>query len=466
MRTIESQHHMTSGRTTPNLRWHWQWVVAALALVATGPALAWSNHALGTRPALAALPEMAALPPVRVETLDGFLADQALALEAVLEQEEQWARTHVPNYPARPDVLRFRTAGAASPAELRQRFVAAARINPASKLGLFVEVLPGQTTSGRTTLAWQQVTTLEHGGSVKSRTFAPLNEGESVAVLDVVAGASDEPDYGLDIGLWADNGTSQGKVYGFGNQPFGNPTLDFSSQAPFHMGFYHESAIVYAAAGFLKRTYPEYRVHLWRTLAAHALASGHEYWGWRFAGWALHYVQDLTQPYHARVFPGVGVPRLLWINALDKAGWHMPKNDAVTLLSSRHLAVEDIQRRGVIAGTLGQPGGKALLAAFSDTRNDSAHPRMGADDLRQGVSLDAFNQADAVDAALERSLPAHYIADPGFDYGAADNPDDLWAVLGQSTPAAREALLKTLSGLLGQFGSQTRAFVHTLLPAR
>jgi hypothetical protein len=457
----------STSQVTPRRPWHYRLAAAALALAAAGPALAWSNHALGTRAALAALPEMATLRPVRVESLESFLADQAVTLEAALEQEEQWARMHVPGYPARPDELRFRAAGAMSPAELRRRFLAATRVNMASKLALFVQAPPGQPTAGRPTLGWQQVTTRPRDAVVQATPFLALTEGESVAVLDVVASASDEPDYGLDIGLWADNGTAQGKIYGFGIQPFGNPALDYSSQAPFHMGFYHESPIVYAAAGFLKRTYPEYRVHLWRTLAAHALASGHPYWGWRFTGWALHYVQDLTQPYHARVLPGVGVPRMLWINAVDMAGWHAPKNAAVTLLSNRHLALEDIQRRGVIAGTLGQPGGKALLAAFSDTRGDSAHPRMGADDIRQVVSLDAFNRADAVDAALQRSLPAHYVADPGFDYGAADDPDDLWAVLAQSPAAARDALLGTLEGLLTQFGSQTRAFVRALpMPAR
>ena len=43
----------------------------------------------------------------------------------------------------------------------------------------------------------------------------------------------------MDIGLFADNGTDFGQGYGFGIQPFGNPNLEYSSQAPFHMGFYH-----------------------------------------------------------------------------------------------------------------------------------------------------------------------------------------------------------------------------------
>lgn len=443
-------------------RWRRRVVSVTLALAAAGPALAWSNHAPATRVALAALPEVAALAPLRAEPIEAYLAAQAPALEALLEQEEQWARAHVPHYPARPDALRFRAAGA-TPAELRQRFVAAVRINPDVRLNLYLQAAPGQGASGRPTLSWQQVTTLPRDAVVKAGVFLALDAGARATMLDVVATAADEPDYGMDIGLWSDNGTAHGKAYGMGRQPFGNPALDYSSQAPLHMGFFHESAIVYAAAGFLERTYPEARAHLWRTLAAHALASGHDYWGWRFAGWALHYVQDLTQPFHATVLPGVGVPRMLWINALDLVGWHAPKEHAVTLVSNRHLALEDIQRRGVNAALLGQPSAQPLLAALAGTRGDSARRRWGDDDLRAVVSRAAHRQADATDAALAASLPAHYVADPGFDYGAADPPDDLWAVLAQSPPAARGALLTTLGGLLADFGRHTRGFVRTLL---
>ena len=92
---------------------------------------------------------------------------------------------------------------------------------------------------------------------------------------------------------------------------------------------FHEAWVVYKAAPFLLRAYPEYRIHLWRSLAAFALRTGHDYWAWRFAGWGLHYVQDLTQPYHARVLPGVGVTRMLWINTLDLVGIHRPRQAAV-----------------------------------------------------------------------------------------------------------------------------------------
>ncbi|MEB2353252.1 MAG: hypothetical protein OZ924_17815, partial [Burkholderiaceae bacterium] len=50
-------------------------LLAACSLY-VAPALAWSNHALATGPALAAMPELAGLGPVKVESLESFLAAQ------------------------------------------------------------------------------------------------------------------------------------------------------------------------------------------------------------------------------------------------------------------------------------------------------------------------------------------------------------------------------------------------------
>src|SRR5262249_49886551 len=161
--------------------------------------------------------------------------------------------------------------------------------------------LPGQDLSPRPGIDPKSVTTLSEAPDDGMSRFVALAEGELASARQIVATAADEPDYGTDIGLWSDNGTPYGALYGFGKQPFGNPKIEFSSQAPFHMGIYHEAKIVYLAAGFLKHTYPEMRIHQARSLARYAFASGHDYWGWRFTGWALHYIQDLTQPYHSTI---------------------------------------------------------------------------------------------------------------------------------------------------------------------
>jgi len=431
----------------------------ALGLLLARPALAWSDHTLGTREALSVLPEVARA-TVQAEPLEGFLEDQAPQLAGLLEEEERWARQLLTAYPPRPDALAFHAGG--DRAGLRQRFLAALRVNPQSRLGLFVQAAPGQEVAAADRLDWREVTALHGAGEVSRNGYRRLAAGEPVAALEVVATAADEPDYGLDVGLWADNGTDWGRRYGFGAQPFGNPALEYSSQAPFHMGFFHEASVIYAAAGFLRRTYPEVRVHLYRALAAQAFRSGHRYWGWRFAGWALHYVQDLTQPYHARVLPGVGVVRMLWINALDLMGAHGAMRAAVTLVSNRHLVLEDYQcqllRGALAAGRVEDP----LRRALQDTSGDGALPGFDDGTVRQEISRQAHAAADGLDEALAHSFPARYTSDPAFAYDDAEDPAGLAALAGAGGPAARQALDTLLEVQLRAFGRASRALVRAL----
>src|SRR5688572_27217004 len=89
-------------------------------------AYAWDNHSFATRTALSVLPEVQSLGRVKVESLEEFLVSVQAKLPAVLEEEEQWARKNVPEYPARPDSLRFLQGkgGARAP------FMGALRVNP------------------------------------------------------------------------------------------------------------------------------------------------------------------------------------------------------------------------------------------------------------------------------------------------------------------------------------------------
>ncbi len=429
--------------------------------VAAGSASAWSNHALGTRPALASMAELAALPAVKAESLADFLAADERGVAAVLEQEEAWARRNVAQYPPRPDGLAFRVQGGSGDA-IVARFAAATRINPQCRFALFVQLPPGADTSGRPILPTAAVTLFANSDSARLDTFVALREGEPVGVVDVIATASDEPDYGLDIGLWSDASTSYGKTYGLGRQPFGNPAVDISSQAPMHMGFFHEPAIVYAAAPFLRRTFPEYRVHLWQALAAQAFRSGHPYWGWRFAGWALHYVQDLTQPYHARVLPGAGALRMMWINALDVAGVHGPKNDVVNFVTNRHFALENYELHWLFGALRRKDANDAALRALGGGAGDAAMP-FGDASLRQTITRESYDASDAIDEALVAALPRRYTSDPSYVFGVTEPAVDLYALLATADPAARATLEGGILPLLAHFGTHTRSFIRAVL---
>lgn len=429
----------------------------ALALtVISLPALAWSNHSLLTWVALADMPEMNSA-RVKVERLEDFLAAEAANLERVLAEEEAWAQANVPEYPRRPDALAW-TATIAT-GQARARFLAALRINPATPLPLFAQVPPGEKPGPRE-ISYRQVTTLTGSTSTRDAVFRKLLPGENVAIQDVIASATDEPDYGMDIGLWEDNHTDYGKTYGFGKQPFGNPALDFATQAPFHMGFYHEQPITYAAGGFLKRTYPEYRIHLYQTLAVHALKTGHAYWGWRFAGWALHYVGDLTQPYHSAVLPGVGLPSMLWINAVAMIGFPQLKNQAITLVSNRHLSIEHYQYYRVREALLQKRLDDPLLQRLREVSADKEHPIYTDRSTREIVSRQAHTAAAQLDSTLETGFPEKFTRDPGFELGAAQEEVNMWTVAQQSPEAAQKALEQVSSALLGHFGTHTRAFIR------
>ena len=383
-------------------------------LVHPTAALAWNDHTLGAYPALEALPEVKNAPAVQPESLEQLLAAEEEGFARVLQEVEAWSRKNVPGYPARPDGLEFQAGG---PAETRRtRFLEALRVNPNIKTPLYVQPLPGAETAGRTPLPWQEVTLMREILAQTKTPFLTLPEGQPTPALEVVATATDEPDYGLDIGLWEDNNTEYGKRFGFGPQPFGNPKLEYSSQAPFHIGLFHEAGIIYALASFTKRTFPEHRIRLFQALARHAFQTGHPYWGWRFTGWGLHYIEDLTQPYHASLLPGVSVGRMLLINALNMLGAKGPQTRAVQLVTNRHLAVENHQYELLLElYRTGRPP-HPVMQALQDVRLDAAYPGFTPGYVREVLTKESHARAKKTDRTLEKSLPARLVSDPSYQF--------------------------------------------------
>ena len=378
---------------------------------------AWTEHPLVTYPVMATLTEVRDAQPIKVENLDSFLNQEGEKLEKLLAQEEEWARKNLRSYAPLPDSLVFKVTG--KPEDIQLRFCQAIRINPRVTLPLHLQLIPGQDKGERNTISPKNLTFLKDVSDWDRTTFVELKDGELVRPMDVVVSASDEPDLlGLDIGLFADNDTDFGKKYGFGKQPFGDPYLEFGSQAPFHMGFYHESFIMYVLADSLKKVYPEYRIHLYRKLAAFAFQTGHHYWGWRFMGWGLHYMADLAQPYHAMALPRVSTSYAVWINTIDKIGIHSPKDNAIQLVSNRHLALEKFLQIILQKAYRDKETNNPIMAALRSTEKipsyEDAFPRAV-------VSKLAHDKAEETDEALEKNMPEKFVSDPQFKLG--NNPE-------------------------------------------
>lgn len=367
-----------------------------MALLAVLPisAQAWSNHAYLTYPAMGGNREY--LAEVSAEPLESFLLKEKDKIGELLKAEETWALSNIPAYPATPASLNFLSS---QETNLRIRFLKALRLNPNMELPLFVMLLPGSPAPQKEPLPWSALSILKKDS--KKLTFIPLQPGEKISALQVLSSASDEPDYGLDIGLWADNDTLFGREYGYGKQPFGNPKLDYGTQAPFHMGFYQESGLVFAAAPSLKKTFPEQRTHLFRSLAKLAFQTGHPYWGYRFAGWGLHYLQDMTMPYHTTIMPGRSTATMLFIALVDLVGIHGPKTAAVSEVSRAHILIEKLLNQEFWGAFQEHNEGFIMLKALRDTSTDATFPVFSDHFPSQVAAKESHDAASDLSSALK-----------------------------------------------------------------
>jgi hypothetical protein len=377
--------------------------------LASTQVLAWGNHTLVSYRAFEKMPEVASASTVTVEPLEVFLRSEENTLEALLASQEAWALASLEAYPARPAVLAFRADPARSDADRRRAFLMALRVAPDSRFALYFQPDPWNPVSG-TSLAHNVVTTLVEPLN-QGQSFLALKSGEQVSALAVLASASDEPEYGLDAFLWDDSPSTWGKQYGFGSQPFGNPTLATTSQAPFQRAFLHESRLVYLSAPWIKRSYVLLRFQQYATLSALAFRTGHAYWGWRFAGLSLHYAQDLAHPYHASLAPGQPAGKLLGTNTLAMAGLPGMSQHLQSLTTHQHLTLEKYHSDLLLRGAATKQEG-ALEKALRNTDKDKGYPDWSERYLRDVISLQASNAAAPLAQALVSAMAPSVAPDP------------------------------------------------------
>ena len=86
--------------------------------------------------------------------------------------------------------------------------------------------------------------------------------------------------------------------------------------------------------------------------------------------------------------------------------------------------------------------------------------------LRRHLVEEAYEVLDALDATIAATLPARYVSDPSFDFGASEDGIDLFALLGRDDPAARAVLVQAVTPRMADFGAFTRAFLRSLLAPR
>lgn len=422
----------------------------------------WSEHGMGTYPALEVMEELKKRPNVKVETLESFLLAEKENIEKLLKKEEKWLEKNVPTYPLLPEKLIFK-ADNVNHKNIRIKFLYALRLNPNIKIEYFVYIPPGKKSHFNQKISYKDLTVFKNPKSLNVNDYYKIKSGDIVKPIEIIATASDEPDYGHDIGIWEDNKTDFGKIYKIGKQPFGDPRLEYSSQAPIHMGFYHEAWIVNVAAGYLKHTYPEYRIHMFQSLAKLAFETGHNYWGYRFTGWGLHYIEDLTMPYHSTVLPGVGWGKMVWIAIKNMFGFGKDQKENLLLVSNRHTLLERFQR-SIMRDKATQNKPSQIFKALRNTENDSIYGKYNHLYPRKIIAKESNDRSTITAEKMEEFMPKEMVFNPYYQC----HKD--WQYPYQTMTADNiknvHEMEKELSVLFSSFGSHARNYVRYVITSK
>jgi hypothetical protein len=434
-------------------------IILLLSLLVPLTGSAWSEHPLLVNKALKGLPLWSKMDSVHAKSLRTFLVETEKELVTFLADQEKWSGTNLPNYAGCPGNLAFTATG--NPDDILKRFFKAIRINPNAKIPLYLHLLPDQPAGNRPVAQPGDLTTLKDLSSMLQTTYVYIHEGERVYPFDVLVTASDEPDYGFDLGLFEDNNTDYGKQYGFGVQPFGNPNLEYSSQAPFHMGFYHEAGILYKFGAFLKQTHLDYRIFLYKALSEFAFRQHQPYWGWRFMGWGMHYMGDVSMPYHMKPLPGVSTLRMMWINLKSMMGMPKAQKNAVQLVSNRHTVLEEFQVQSMRKAYLEHNISFPLFQALENPLPDAP---FSYDFLINVASQHSAGMAKTIDKALKKNMPRSLVSDPSVEANDRAETKKILEVMARDKgPESITKMTGVLAVQMQQFSRDMRSFLEAVL---
>ncbi len=411
----------------------------------------WADHLLITYGALKDMPEVSQEPTIPAETLTHFVTSESDHLIPLLATLDDWSGQLI-HYPKIPDELIFKGS-----ADTLKPFTDRLRINPEMHYdALFVQYPPGQPHRLNNPIGKEAIV-LPAILSVSNTINLPLEKmdpGTLLSPFEIILSAVDEPDFGMDINLFEDNGTEYGKRYKFGKAPdFVNNALAVGTQAPFHMSFFYEGKELYWVASYLKCTYPEYRIHAYLALSQQAFKDGHFYWGYRFLGWALHYCEDLSQPYHARLSPNTRDTTLMFDKVFKKTELQNIKQAE----TNKHFALENYQY-GLLQDVISKPkNNNRFLEALGDRTHD-AQDQMPYTDLypRNTIAKESFDNADLVDNLVCAAFKDYVV--PSYHFSETGEVQ-LYQVADQNDPNIQN-LNKKLEDIFRSMGSHIRKIVR------
>ncbi len=370
-----------------------------LVLFFPGALFSWGTHYLIMDRALEHFSMKFASGEVESESLDSFVKKEKVSLKVLFDEFATWEESR--------GSKRFKKVEFHPESASVLEFVKAARLNPTTRFLEVERILPGsKSMSGNVPVA--SITPyLFDLPELPARFQSTV--GKKIKIRNLLYTFIDEPDWGMDHHLW---GFTE---YGYGKQPYGKPEGE-SSKAPFHMQFQNENWVLsFFASEVVQGGMILDRIELFSRLSKLAGKTGHNYWKYRFATWACHYIQDIGQPYHSKAVPDADFFYYIRYVVSSKDAKKEMKTKATQLVANRHFLYEDFLSYGLIRFYKNPTSETRTLAGFL-TRNFEGFPSyLSNEDFVKFVGKQASSHAAAVNESIVATFEEKYTMKSEYD---------------------------------------------------
>ncbi|WP_040913428.1 hypothetical protein [Leptospira kmetyi] len=383
---------------------------------------------------------------VASESLDSFVRKEKDSLKILFDEFAAWEESR--------GSKRFKKVEFNAKSPTVVDFLKAARLNPSTRFSEVERILPGSRSMSGNVPVTSITPYLPDLPELPARFQSTA--GRKIKIRNVLYTFIDEPDWGMDHSLWGF------EEYGYGKQPYGKPQGE-SSKAPFHLQFQNENWLISLFA-------PEVveggmmldRIELFSRLSKLAGKTGHEYWRYRFAAWACHYMQDIGQPYHSKAVPDAGFFYYVRYVFSSKETKKEMKTKTTQLVANRHFLYEDFVSYGLIQFYKNPTPVTTALTNFLTKEYDGFPGESSNADLMKFVGKQASSHAYSINESIISTFGHEYTMKPEYDL-EKELGTKMKEIFPTLDPAKADHLLEETGRDFSLTGSATRKMLHSLL---
>nr|WP_243397091.1 hypothetical protein [Leptospira kmetyi] len=421
------------------------WIVSLIVLL-PGTLFSWGTHYLVMDRALEHPSMRFTSDEVASESLDSFVRKEKDSLKILFDEFAAWEESR--------GSKRFKKVEFNAKSPTVVDFLKSARLNPSTRFSEVERILPGSKSMSGNVPVTSITPYLPDLPELPARFQSTA--GRKIKIRNVLYTFIDEPDWGMDHSLWGF------EEYGYGKQPYGKPQGE-SSKAPFHMQFQNENWLISLFA-------PEVveggmmldRIELFSRLSKLAGKTGHEYWRYRFAAWACHYMQDIGQPYHSKAVPDAGFFYYVRYVFSSKETKKEMKTKTTQLVANRHFLYEDFVSYGLIQFYKNPTPVTTALTNFLTKEYDGFPGESSNADLMKFVGKQASSHAYSINESIISTFGHEYTMKPEYDL-EKELGTKMKEIFPTLDPAKADHLLEETGRDFSLTGSATRKMLHSLL---